>query len=301
MKSNLYNQLMVFHTIAKHGSITNAAKQLQMTSPSVRNALKALEMELGLPLFTRTTRRIELTQAGALLLQQTTQPLTELSTSIEAIRDLSQTPSGKVSITLPKFVYQHFFKPHYIEFCQIYPDIELEISVSDATVDILAQGFDLGIRFGDKVAAGLVAKPLTKPMKEAFFASPDYIEKHGLPTEPEQLTAHKLVQYRFISSQQLVPILLQQGQQTIEVEMPHALIVNDTDVMLDAALDGLGIGRMVEPVVQELFDQGRLVPVLADLWYPYSGLYLYFHQHSQKAKRVRVLIDFLMQKLATSF
>ena len=297
MKGNTFNQLMVFHTIVKEGSITKAGQKLEIASPSVSNSLKALERQLGVPLFTRTTRRIELTEAGRLLHAQTIDSMLDLNFALEGIRDLAQAPSGKVRITMPKFVYQYFLKEHYAEFCQLYPEVELEISVSDAAIDILKEGYDLGIRFGDRVDEGMVARALTPAMKEAFFVSPAYVEKHGIPNTPQELKQHKLVQYRFITSNQLVPVLLDNQGETINVEMPNALVVNDTDLMVDATLKGLGIGRMVEPAIKHLLDSGDLVPVLKKYWYPYAPLYVYFHRNTQKAKRVRVLIDFLVERL----
>ena len=187
MKGNVFNQLMVFHTIAKEGSITKAAQKLELASPSVSNSLKALEQQLGLPLFTRTTRRIELTEAGRLLYEQTQPSISQLNFALEGVKDLTQSPSGTVRITMPKFVYQYLLRPHYADFCLLYPEIELEISISDATVDILKEGFDLGIRFGDRVEEGMVARAITSSMKEAFFASPEYIKNNGLPESPESL------------------------------------------------------------------------------------------------------------------
>lgn len=298
MKGSTFNQLLVFHAIAREGSITKAAQKLEVASPSVSNSLKLLERQLGLPLFTRTTRRVELTEAGKMLHNQTNHSVNELSFAIEGIKELGQSASGKVRLTLPRFVYQHFLKAYYAEFCQRYPDIELEISLSDATIDILKEGFDLGIRFGDKVEEGMVARALTKSLKEAFFVSKNYAETHGVPMNIEEFQKHKLVQYRFISSNQLVPVLLDNNGETVNVEMTNAIIVNDTDLMVDATLKGLGIGRMVEPVVEKLLNSGELVPVLPEYWYPYSALYVYFHRHTQKAKRVRVLIDFLIEKFA---
>ncbi len=298
MKGNTFNQLMVFHTIAREGSITKAAQKLEIASPSVSNSLKTLESQLGVPLFTRTTRRIELTEAGRLLHSQTASSMSDLSSALEGIKELGQIPSGKVRITMPKFVYQHFFKDHYADFYRLYPEVELEISISDAAMDILKEGFDLGIRFGDRVDPGMVAKALTPPMKEAFFVSPEYAEKYGVPNSLEQLQQHKLVQYRFITSNQLVPVLLDNNGETINIDMANAMIVNDTDLMVDATLKGLGIGRMVEPAVKELLESGELIPVLPEHWYPYSALYVYFHRNTQKAKRVRVLIDFLVQRFA---
>lgn len=295
MNGTIYNQLIMFHAIVREGSITKAAKQLQVATPSVSNALKALESELGLPLFTRTTRSIELTEAGKMLHLSTSTSMSELSLAVESISDLTGKPSGKVRISIPRFVYLYLVKPIYAEFCRQYPDIELEISVSDATIDILKEGIDLGIRFGEKVEQGMVARALTKPMKEALFASPDYIDKHGLPVKTEDLASHKAIQYRFVASHQLAPLHLRKGQDDIHVNMPSALIVNDTGLMIDAALKGLGIGRIVQPIVEDYFASGELVPILQDHWFQYAGLYLYFHKNSQRARRVRVLIDFLLQ------
>jgi len=299
MNGTTFNQLVMFQAIAKEGSITKAAQKLEIASPSVSNALKALEEQLGLPLFTRTTRRIELTEAGRQLYESTAESVNELSFALESVSDLSKVPSGKVRLTLPRFVYQYLLKPVYAEFCHRYPRIELEVSVSDAAIDILKEGFDLGIRFGDRVEEGMVARQLTPPMREALFASPDYIETYGQPTTPEDLKQHKLIQYRFITSNQIAPLLLDKSGEKLIVNMPNALIVNDTDLMLDATINGIGIGRIVEPMIQDLLEKKALVPVLEEYWCPYSPLYIYFHRNSQKAKRVRVLIDFLLEIIST--
>ncbi|CAH1571346.1 LysR family transcriptional regulator [Vibrio owensii] len=296
MNGTTYNQLMMFHTIAQEGSITAAARKLEIAPPSVSQALKMLEEQLGLPLFTRTTRRIELTEAGQLLYKRTLASMSELNLAVESVSDLSRVPSGKVRITVPRFVYQSLLKPIYIEFCQRYPSIQLEISVSDKAIDIIRDGFDMGIRFGDRVEEGMIARQLTLPVKEALFASPGYVEQYGLPKTPDDLKQHKLIQYRFISSNQVAPLNLNNQGETLTVNMPTALIVNDTDVMIDAAHNGLGIGRIVTPMVEEGFKKGEIVPVLEEYWQPYSGLYVYFHKNTQKAKRVRVLIDFLLEK-----
>ena len=294
MKGTTFNQLAVFHAIAREGSISAAAKQLQVAPPSVSNALKALEQQLGLPLFTRTTRRVELTEAGRLLFARSADSLAQLELAVESIGDLAKVPSGKLRITLPRFVYQYLLRPIYADFCQQYPEIELEISIDDATVDIIESGFDLGIRFGSKVRQGMVAKALTAASRDALFVSPSYAERYGVPSNLSQLQQHRLIQYRFISSKQLVPLELLEAGQQVKIDMPLGLIVNDTDLMVDAALKGLGIGRMIEPMVAEQLASGELIPVMEPYWQTMPGMYLYFAQHTQKAKRVRVLIDFLM-------
>jgi len=298
MNGATFNQLRIFQAIVAEGSITNAAKRLQMAPPSVSNALKSLEEDVGLPLFTRNTRSIEVTEAGKRLYDDISTSMSELAFAYESISDLGKVPSGKVRLTIPRFVYLHYFQPVYSEFCQRYPNIELEISISDANVDILNQGFDMGIRFGDRVEEGMVARRLTGAMHEALFATPDYLEAFGTPKTPGDLKSHKLIQYRFIASNQVAPLFLRSGARDITVEMPTALVVNDTDVMIDASLKGLGIGRIVEPVVADLIASGELIPVLQDYWYPYSELYVYFHKNAQKARRVRVMVDFLLEKFS---
>lgn len=296
MKGATFNQLTIFQSIVREGSIRGAARKLEMAPPSVSQALKLLEAEVGLPLFTRSTRRIELTEAGQLLHQRTSGAINTLDYAVESIRDMNEQPSGRVSITLPRFVFQFFLKPVYAEFCQRYPDIQLEISISDKAVNILEEGHDAGIRFGNRVEPGMVARQLTAPMHEALFASDAYLEQYGTPRSPADLQAHKLVQYRFIASNQLAPLMLQENGQTITVQMPMGLIVNDTDAMVDAAEKGIGIGRIITPMIQQQLDDGIVKPVLEKHWQPYSGLYVYFVQNSQKALRVRALIDFLVEK-----
>ena len=301
MKGTTFNQLAIFRTIVQEGSIRGAARKLQMAPPSVSQALKLLEAQVKLPLFTRSTRRIELTEAGQLLYDQTADAILALDFALESVQDLTEKPSGQVSITVPRFVFQFFLKPIYAEFCYRYPDIQLEISISDEAINILSAGFDLGIRFGDRVEPGMVARQITAPMQEALFASHDYIERMGTPKTPSDLKTHKLVQYRFIASNQLAPLKLHSAGQTISVTMPLALIVNDTDAMIDAAEKGLGIGRIVTPMVSDHLANGSLISVLEPYWFPYSGMYLYFVQNSQKARRVRVLIDFLLEKAQSQY
>ncbi|OAN17872.1 LysR family transcriptional regulator [Photobacterium jeanii] len=297
MKGASYNQLLIFHAIVREGSISGAARKLEIAPPSVSQSLKSLETQLGLPLFTRTTRRVEPTEAGQLLYDKTVGIVADLSSAFESVSDLSERPSGRVSITMPRFAYQSLIQPIYDEFCARYPQIELEFSISDGTVDIIKEGIDLGIRFGDKVEEGMVARQLTPKLREALFASPAYIQKHGIPKSIEELKQHKLIQYRFITSNQLAPLILSKDDSTVHVDVMTSLVVNDTDIMVDAAMKGLGIGRIVTPLVESYFSNGQLIPVLEKHWYNTAGLYLYFHRNTQKARRVRVLIDFLYEKL----
>lgn len=293
MGNALYGQLQVFHAIAGEGSISGAARRLGLGVPAISKSLKALEGSLGLPLFNRTTRRLEITEAGQMLLTRSADALQSLRYAVESVQDLGQTPSGAVRITIARHAYMCLLKPRLARFCETYPQIRLEISVNDGTVDILEQGFDMGIRFGDRVEDGMIARRLTEPLREGIYVSEDYIRRHGLPTGPEDLPNHQLIGYRFITANRMLPLILNNGGEELTVDMPISLICNDIAVMADAIRQGLGIGRMFEPVHRHLPNRDELIPILESFWRQYPALYLYFPQNSQRAKRIRAVIDFL--------
>lgn len=303
MKSSkaIYNQIVIFHSIAKEGSIRGAARKLEMAAPSVSQSLKLLESKLGLPLFNRSSREMTLTEEGKFLLERTQTPIAALDLALEGFHELSGVPSGKVILTVPRFAYQSIIKPIFSDFCRLYPSIELEISVSDTIVNIVREGIDVGIRFGDRIEEGMVARKLTNPIREALFASPSYLEKHGTPQSLNDLVKHKLIQYRFGASNRIAPTLLEKDGKTIAVEMTNAIVVNDTEIIIDAALAGVGIGRFLTPLVENYFKLGLLVPILEHNWHEYPGLYIYFSQNSQKAKRIRALVDFIVDNAKLSF
>lgn len=299
LTGSLFNQLTVFHAIASEGSISAAAKKLNIAAPSVSQALKALEEEIGLTLFHRTTRTVSLSDAGRSLLEATANQISSLEFAVESIKELGSVPSGNVRLTLPRFVFQCFLQPVYAEFCRRYPDINLEISINDGTVDILREGFDAGIRFGNRIEDDRVAKCLIAPFKQGLYASKDYVALYGLPEKPEDLLQHKLIDFRFPTAKNLSPLLLIEQGEEISLHMPSALIVNDIDVMADAIRQGVGIGRIFDPVYARLSERDKfmLVPVLPAYWQTWPAVYIYFLQTSQKARRVRVFVDYLLANL----
>lgn len=295
VKGSIHNRLTIFNAIVKSGGVREAAKQLQVSPSVVSTGLKQLEDELSVPLFIRNTRTIELTDSGRALFDKTQPLLEELNGCLEEVAGLSQNPSGLLKITLPRFVFECYFKEIYAEFCRSYPDILLEFSINDGTIDIRKSGFDCGIRFGDKVCEDMVAKAISGPIRDALFASPGYLDEHGRPNSLADLSGHKLIQYRFVSSNKLLDFEF--NGHRIE-DIAPSLLVNDTGLMVDAAKRGLGIGRILEPVVLSEFNSGSLEPVLEPDWLECPPLHIYFAQGAQKAKRVRVFIDFVCERLA---
>ena len=300
MDSSTYGQLKVFHAIAREGSISAAARRLEIAVPSASQALKLLEIKIGVPLFSRTTRQIQLTEAGQKLLQRTEDALVALQMAIDDVQGYGSTPSGLVRLTLSRFAYQLIVRPVMAVFCTRYPQVQLEISINDATINLVEAGFDLGIRFGDTLDEGMVARQIYPPFRLGLYASAGYLARHGTPKTPEDLTAHRLIAYRFGTSNRLSPLQLEHNGETLTVDMPNPLICNDIDAVRDAIVDGIGIGRLFEPNLQCLPERAQFIPVLKKYWQQYPAVYLYYLRHAQKARRVPVLVDFLLERLAGS-
>lgn len=292
MDTSTYHQLKIFHAIAREGSINVAARKLNITSPSVSQALKLLEQTMDMPLFWRSTRRVQLTEAGMRLLQQTEHLMKELDLCLEEFIGEEQAPSGLVKITLSRFAYQLILRPHLKTFYQTYPDICLDISIDDGTVDLIKEGFDLGIRFGDKIDENMVARQLLPAFREGLYVSKDYLQKHGKPKR-NNLHQHLLIGYRFVTTGQLLPLVLEQHGESKSIDMPVSIICNDIENIADSVRAGLGIGRLFTPIVQKFSDRKNFMPVLESYWKTYPPVYLYYPQASQKIKRIQAVIQFL--------
>ncbi len=201
----------------------------------------------------------------------------------------------KLGMTAPSA--SHALKPVVAEFCRLYPQVQLEISVRDGTVNLVEQGFDLGIRFGNALEDGVVARELLPPFREGLYAAPGYLARHGTPAALADLQGHRLMGYRFVTSGRMYPLTLQEEGRERVTDMPLTLICNDIEVMSDAARAGLGLGRIFEPICALQPDRENFMPVLQTHWRSYPAVHLYYLQNSQKAGRTQTLIAFLPDRL----
>ena len=181
MNASDFGQLLVFQAIAEEKSITAAAKKLNLAVPSVSKSLKLLEHKMGVPLFTRTTRTIQLTDSGLQLWQNTSAHLIALNQAFEEVSEQHQTPRGTVKITLSQVHFDLIFKDILLDFYAQYPHITLDFSINNATVNLAEQGFDLGIRFGNTLADGVVARKIYPSIRQGIYVSNSYVEKYGIP------------------------------------------------------------------------------------------------------------------------
>ena len=201
-----------------------------------------------------------------------------------------------IQITLSRFAYRLIIQPYLAEFNQRYPHICLDISVYDGTVDLVQAGYDLGIRFGDKIDENMVARQLLPSFQEGLYVSKGYLKTYGEP-QRDNLHQHRLIGYRFITTGQILPLILEKDGQSESIEMPTPIICNDIDTIADGVRAGLGIGRLFTPIHHQLPDKNDFIPVLTDYWRNYPPVYLYYPQASQKVKRVAAVIGFLMKKM----
>jgi DNA-binding transcriptional LysR family regulator len=287
------NDLAVFAVVAEENSFSKAAARLSMSPSALSHAVKSLETRLGLRLLARTTRSVATTAAGQQLLRTLQPALESITAELSALRDLKAKPAGKLRITTFKYAADTILWPVLPAFLADNPDVELELTVDSGVVDIVADRYDAGIRFGSVVDKDMVAIRVGAPVRAVLVASPSYIAQHGTPTSPEALVAHQCIHFRFQSAGNLFAWPFEKNGQTVKVKPTDTLVFNDNDMMLQAALAGLGIARLYEGLVNGHIKAGRLVPLLPSWQGSGSYLYLFYHTKSNMLPALRQLITVL--------
>jgi DNA-binding transcriptional LysR family regulator len=291
--------LIAVAAVARHGSFTRAAGAAGMSTSALSQTVRALEAQLGVRLFNRTTRRVALTEAGAQLLARVQPALAEIEAAFEALDETRGVPAGTLRITLARIASELLVLPYLAEFMARCPQIRLELSLDDGFTDLVGEGFDAGIRLGESVAPGMVAVPLGGPIHLAVVGSPDYFARHPPPTTPADLGAHDCLHYRFKTGGVYRWEFAQPDDpaRVFDVVTEGRFVTNDLQTMVRAAEQGVGLLHVIDDYVRAQLDDGRLVPVL-EAWCPtFPGFYLYTAGRAQMPAKLRVLIDFLREKL----
>jgi DNA-binding transcriptional LysR family regulator len=290
--------LMAVAAVARHGSFTRAAEAAGMSTSALSQTVRALEAQLGVRLFNRTTRRVALTEAGAQFLARVQPALAQIEAAFEALDETRGEPAGTLRINLPRVASELLVMPHLAEFMTRYPQIRLELALDDGFADLVGEGFDAGIRLGESLAPGMVAVALGGPIRLAVVGSPEYFARHASPATPGDLDAHDCLHYRFATGGVYRWEFAQPGQpgSVFDVITQGRFVTNDLRTMVRAAEQGLGLLHVIDDYVRAQLDDGRLVPVL-ETWCPsFPGFYLYTAGRAQMPSKLRVLIDFLREK-----
>jgi DNA-binding transcriptional LysR family regulator len=279
-----------FLSVAQHRSFRRAAAELGVTPSAISQAVRTLEARVGAALFTRTTRSVGLTEAGERFLSRAEPAFEELVAASEVARQLGQRPSGLLRLSAPRAVVPILLQPLVASFCQAYPEVEVEITASSELVDLAVEGFDAGIRLGQFIAADMVAVRLTPPFRFVIVGSPAYIARSGEPERPEDLRRHACLRLRRSGGGLALWPLNDEGR-AVEVAVSGPLIANDFPTLLGAALEGMGLAQVPEPIAAEHVAAGRLVRVLEPFAPMTPGVFLYHPGRRQMMPKLRAFID----------
>ena len=279
-----------FLRVAARRSFRQAADDFGITPSAISQTIRSLEERLGVALLTRTTRSVGLTEAGERFLERARPAFDEIVAAGDAARGLAERPSGLLRLAVPRAVVPLLLQPVLASFAEAYPDVVVEIVASEELVDLAKDGFDAGIRLGEFIAADMVAVRLTPSFRYAIVASPSYLERHGRPAVPEDLQHHSCVRMRR-SSGVLAPWRVEIGGLPIDLAVNGPLVVNDFPTMLGAALGGVGLAQVPQPIAAKMVSEGQLEEVLAAHASRSPGVFLYHSGRRQVLPKLRAFID----------
>jgi DNA-binding transcriptional LysR family regulator len=300
MRGTRFAELSAFVAVADLGSFTKAAAQLRMSTGTLSHTIRGLEESLGVRLLNRTTRSVAPTEAGEQMLTRLRPLLEDFVAVVDSVNAFRDRPAGHVRLTVPPPVASFILAPLLARFHAQYPEIVLEISVDSALTDIVAGRFDAGIHIGNRVARDMIAVRITEDRRFVVVASPDYLARHPRPETPQDLQAHDCIRTR-IAGGIFLPWRFAVESKIVEVDVEGSVIANQTEILIRAALDGIGLLYMDKNYIMPMISSGQLVPLL-ETWMPppSDGFFLYYPGRRQNPASLQALIDFLRANLKAS-
>lgn len=286
--------LTAFLAVAEHRSFRKAADVLGVSRSALSHAIAALEHNLGARLLNRTTRSVATTEAGDRLLGRLKPVLQNLDQAIDAVVEDGGHPSGALRINGSEPALRRLLEQVVPPFLERYPRVSLDLVADGTLVDIVEQGFDAGVRLAEAVPQDMIAIPLGNDFRFLAVASPSYIAAAGRPLAPDELQRHRCIRQR-LPSGKLYRWEFEKHGQEIAIDVPGALTLNHTMLLIEAAANELGIAFVPEPAVEPWLRDGRLIAVLEDWSPPIGGLRLYYPGHRHVPASLRALIDMVRE------
>jgi len=293
MSKNNLNDLKAFVVVARERSFTRAAAQLGVSRSALSHAMLGLESRLGVRLLTRTTRSVSTTEAGARLLNAVAPRLAEIELEVESLSAMRDKPAGTVRITAHDHAIGTILWPRLRSLLNRYPDIQIEFNVDYALTDIAAHRFDAGVRSGSRVDKDMIAVRIGPDFRMAVVASPGYLADKPRPVTPQELTEHRCINLRLPTHGGLYAWDFEKDEQEFNVRVQGQTVFNNTFLMLQAAVDGMGFAYVPLDLAQPHIKQDRLVPVLEDWWPLLTGYHLYYANRRQLAPALALVIETL--------
>jgi DNA-binding transcriptional LysR family regulator len=300
MRGSHFAELSVFVAVAEQASFTKAAERLGVSTATLSQTVRVLEERLGVRLLNRTTRSVAPTEAGERLLAQLRPLLDGFDAAVDSVNDFREKPAGHLRLTMPPPVARFVLAPVLARFLERYPEIVIETTIESGLTDIVAGRYDAGIRRGNVVARDMIAVRVTSDMHYLVVASPDYVARHGRPQVPADLQAYNCIRYR-LPGGGFIPWMFVVDGQTVEFTVDGSLVViNDPELVINAALNGIGVAYLYEEYVASLVAQGRLVSLLDKSVLPTTeGFFLFYPSRRQNPAALSALVEFLRSDLRT--
>ncbi|WP_037435952.1 LysR family transcriptional regulator [Sinorhizobium fredii] len=283
-------ELEAIIAIARRGTFRAAAIDLGMSTTALSHTVGRLEAGLGVRLFNRTTRSVSLTDAGRLFMQQVAPSLQDLRTALETVRSQRETPSGTIRINAAPFAARAIISPLVLEFLRRYPDMHVDIVTEGKLVDVVGDGFDLGVRVAGLVPTDMIAVSLGRPQRHAVVGSPEYFEKYGKPLAPPDLFNHKCIRVRLPDGSLFRWRFEKDGEQ-VQIDVRGPITLDEARLTRTAVLDSAGVGYIFEQDILPDIDAGRVIRILEDWTPPYPGLCLYYPGRRNLSAGVRAFLE----------
>lgn len=292
MRREELGSLAMFLAVAEERSFTRAAAKLGVSQSALSHAMRRLEARLGLRLLTRTTRSVAPTEAGERLLASLRPALQEIDNSIASLTELRDRPAGSIRITTSEHAARTLLWPAIDRLTAEHPDINVELNIESAFTDIVAERYDAGVRLGERLEQDMIALRIGPRLRMATVGSPAYFDRRGKPRIPQDLAEHSCINLRMMSGSIYAWEFEKDGRE-LNVKVKGQLVLNDVDMIVDAAVAGHGLAHLVEDRVAPLLATGALVRVLEDWCEPFDGYYLYYPSRRQPSMAFSLLLELL--------
>jgi DNA-binding transcriptional LysR family regulator len=296
MQRGNLDDLLAFLAVGRERSFTKAAAKLGMSQSSLSHTIRELESRLGVRLLTRTTRSVAPTQEGERLLQNIGPRFEEIDAELAAVRDLRDKPAGTIRITSTEYAADAILLPKLAKLLPAYPDIKIEIVVDYGLSNIVAEGYDAGVRSGEQVAQDMIAVRIGPDLRMAVVGAPSYFRKRPEPKKPQDLIGHNCINLRLPTHGGLYSWEFEKGGRELKVRVEGQMTFNGAAQMLNAALAGYGLAYIPEGMVEPHLAKGRLKRVLEDWCQPYSGYHLFYPSRRQSSAAFTLLVDALRHR-----
>jgi len=293
MPTESYDQLAIFSVVARERSFTRAAAKLGMSQPALSRAMRQLEERLGVRLLARTTRSVSPTEAGEHLLLVIAPRFEEINTELASLSKFRDKPAGKLRITAGEHAAIKVLQPVLAKILPDHLDIQVEVIVDYGLTDIVAEGYDAGVRLGEQVAKDMIAVCIGPDVRMAVVGSPTYFVRYPRPKTPRDLIRHNCITIRLPTYGGIFPWEFEKKGEELKVRVEGQLVFNNIAMRLDAALNGLGLAYMPEDLVQAYIANGKLIRVLSDWCPPFAGYHLYYPSRRQSSPAFTLLLDAL--------